>query len=150
MAIRPQRVITKGWKMKRRKREISRRTKPVGAELFDASEEMQMHFSRCFRFSTVDLDAKQNQATVLDQVSIPPGTSDWITDELIRNTIETWQPYSEQEVDSETAAAILINVGELLDLPMEQALNNNSRQGKEIYHEAVFSAGTGQQSRARA
>ena len=115
--------------MKNQGRPIKNRTRPCGNEIFDASEEMQMHFSRCFRFSTVDLDAKRNEATVLDQVSIPPGTSDWITDELIRNTIETWQPYSEQEIDSEAAAAILINMGELLDVPIEQALDNNSRQG---------------------
>lgn len=115
--------------MKDQGRPTTKRTRPCGKEIFDASEEMEMHLSRCFQFSTIDLDEKRNQGTVMDQVSIPPGTSNWITDELIRNTIETWQPYSEQEVDSEAATAILINVGELLDLPMEQALNNNSRHG---------------------
>ncbi|WP_417384150.1 hypothetical protein [Gimesia sp.] len=115
--------------MKDQGRPTTKRTRPCGKEIFDASEEMQMHFSQCFQFSVIDLDTHRDHTIDMGQVSIPPGTADWITDEFIRNTIDTWQPYSKQDIDFEAAIAILINMGELLELPMEQALNIDSKQG---------------------
>lgn len=42
--------------------------------------------------------------------AIPAGAPSWITPELIRDTIETWQPYYAQDLTIEDALTILLSV----------------------------------------
>jgi hypothetical protein len=44
---------------------------------------------------------------------IPAGTPDWITAELIEQTIRVWQPYYEAIVTPEEAVTMILNVGRL-------------------------------------
>lgn len=46
-------------------------------------------------------------------VAVPPGTPEWITPELIRRTLQVWQPYYAQRLTPEDAVTIIRNAGEL-------------------------------------
>ena len=46
-------------------------------------------------------------------VAVPPGAPDWITPELLAETIEIWQPYYRTTLTSADAAEILTNVTQL-------------------------------------
>lgn len=48
--------------------------------------------------------------------SVPAALPDWITPELVKDTIETWQPYYAQPLTESEAVEILRGVGRLLDL----------------------------------
>ena len=50
------------------------------------------------------------------QVIVPPGAPGWVSESLIRVTIETWQPFTTQSLTPDDALAMLINVGELLEV----------------------------------
>ncbi|MEM1355033.1 MAG: hypothetical protein AAGH88_09130 [Planctomycetota bacterium] len=41
---------------------------------------------------------------------------DWITDELIADTISTWQPHYDFDLTEHDAIEMLVNVGRLFDL----------------------------------
>ena len=47
------------------------------------------------------------------QAIVPPGAPGWVSESLIRTTIETWQPLAKRPLTAEDALAMLINVGEL-------------------------------------
>ncbi len=51
-----------------------------------------------------------------DPAPLPPGTPDWITPDLVRLTIETWQPYYLDSLTGEEAVMMLLNVGRLFGL----------------------------------
>lgn len=40
----------------------------------------------------------------------------WITEELIADTISTWQPYYDEPLTEQDAIEVLVNVGRLFDL----------------------------------
>ena len=44
---------------------------------------------------------------------VPAGTPDWITSELIEQTIRVWQPYYEAILTPEEAVTMILNVGRL-------------------------------------
>ena len=44
---------------------------------------------------------------------VPAGTPDWITAELIEQTIRVWQPYYQAIVTPEEAVTMILNVGRL-------------------------------------
>ena len=44
---------------------------------------------------------------------VPAGTPDWITVELIENTIRVWQPYYQAILTPEEAVTMILNVGRL-------------------------------------
>ncbi len=46
-------------------------------------------------------------------VVLPAGTPGWITEELVQNTLETWQPYYQEELIEEDAIAMIMSVGQL-------------------------------------
>ena len=48
-------------------------------------------------------------------VALPPGIPAWIKAELVRDTIETWQPYYPDPLTVNDAIEILQNVGHLFD-----------------------------------
>lgn len=52
---------------------------------------------------------------------LPAGTPDWITAELIEQTIRVWQPYYEAVISPEEAVAMIQSVGRLY-----QALSKKS------------------------
>jgi hypothetical protein len=52
---------------------------------------------------------------------VPPGTPDWITPELIEQTIRVWQPYHQAVVTTEEAVTMIQTVGHLF-----QALSSES------------------------
>lgn len=45
----------------------------------------------------------------------PPGCPEWITPELIAETVEVWQPYYAEELTTADAIGILRQVGLLFD-----------------------------------
>ncbi|REJ65890.1 MAG: hypothetical protein DWQ31_16470 [Planctomycetota bacterium] len=49
-------------------------------------------------------------------VEIPPGTPEWISADLIRDTLVTWQPYYRKSLTVEAAIEILLDVGQLIAL----------------------------------
>ncbi|MCD8140365.1 MAG: hypothetical protein LUE17_11405 [Planctomycetaceae bacterium] len=51
---------------------------------------------------------------------LPAGTPDWISPELLADTIKTWQPYYREELTESEALEILLTVSRLID-----ALQNN-------------------------
>jgi hypothetical protein len=52
----------------------------------------------------------------LEQESIvPDGAPDWITNELLVETLETWQPYYDGSLTVEDALEILIGVTKLFE-----------------------------------
>ena len=46
---------------------------------------------------------------------VPAGAPDWITPELIEETIRVWQPYYEATLTPEDAVTMIIDVGRLFD-----------------------------------
>ena len=48
-------------------------------------------------------------------VALPSGTPDWITPELVAETLETWQPYYAEALTAADAVGILRAVGGLAD-----------------------------------
>ena len=44
---------------------------------------------------------------------VPAGSPDWITAELIEQTIRVWQPYYEAVLTPEEAVTMILNVGRL-------------------------------------
>jgi len=48
-----------------------------------------------------------------DAVAVPPGTPEWITPELIRRTLQVWQPYYAQRLTPEDAVTMIRSAGEL-------------------------------------
>ncbi|MGC8642330.1 MAG: hypothetical protein ACP5XB_20910 [Isosphaeraceae bacterium] len=45
--------------------------------------------------------------------TVPAGTPEWITPELIERTIEVWQPYYEEVLTPEEAVTMIQSVGRL-------------------------------------
>ena len=52
---------------------------------------------------------------------VPAGTPDWITSELIEQTIRVWQPFYEAVISPEAAVTMIQSVGRLY-----QALSSGS------------------------
>ncbi len=50
-----------------------------------------------------------------DATTVPAGTPDWITVELIEATIRTWQPYYATLLTTDDAIEIIRNAGRLFD-----------------------------------
>ncbi len=48
--------------------------------------------------------------------SLPSGVPDWITPELVQDTLDTWQAYYRQALTESDAVEILRAVGRFLDL----------------------------------
>jgi hypothetical protein len=49
-------------------------------------------------------------------VTVPPGAPAWVTQELLRDTITTWQPYYPAPLTADDALEILLSVAHLLDV----------------------------------
>lgn len=78
-----------------------------------------MRCSHCFTFSMVDLDEQGSCTISPKSVSLPPGTPEWIDENLVRHTIETWQPFLRQPLTPDAALAVVLNFSELLDAAVE-------------------------------
>jgi hypothetical protein len=50
-----------------------------------------------------------------EEYKVPAGSPEWITEDLLRDTIETWQPYYSTRLTELEAVEILQRVGTLLD-----------------------------------
>ena len=48
--------------------------------------------------------------------SVPSGAPNWVTSELIVDTIETWQPYYAAPLTADDALEILLSVANLMDV----------------------------------
>lgn len=46
---------------------------------------------------------------------LPPGSPNWVTPELLNDTLEVWQPYYEEELTVTESLNILMAVSRLLD-----------------------------------
>lgn len=58
--------------------------------------------------------ARRTQQAVIDTaLSVPPGTPNWITSDLIEATVRVWQPFYNEPITSEVAVEMLIRVGQL-------------------------------------
>lgn len=53
------------------------------------------------------------------KTALPPGTPDWVTPELLANTIDVWQPYHAESLTPDAALAILLRMGEVLSILVE-------------------------------
>ena len=51
---------------------------------------------------------------------LPPGTPKWITMDLVKKTIEVWQPHYEQKISLDDAVTILTRVGQLFSVLLEK------------------------------
>ena len=49
-----------------------------------------------------------------DQVRVPPGAPEWVSPELIEQTLRIWQPYYDNQLVAEDALEIIVNVGRLV------------------------------------
>ncbi len=49
------------------------------------------------------------------RVSVPDGAPDWITPDLIVDTLNTWQSHFPEALTAEDAVEILLNVARFLD-----------------------------------
>lgn len=47
--------------------------------------------------------------------TVPAGTPDWITSELIAATIRVWQPYYKATLTPEEAVTMILDVGRLFE-----------------------------------
>ena len=62
-------------------------------------------------------DAKNAmQADGAARVSVPGGSPDWITSDLIAETRNTWQSHFPEALTAEDAVEILVNVARFLDV----------------------------------
>jgi hypothetical protein len=61
-------------------------------------------------------DKEKNQPRGPRADALPPGTPKWISPKLVRQTIETWQPFYEKPLTLDDAVTILIRVGRLFEI----------------------------------
>lgn len=47
---------------------------------------------------------------------LPAGTPDWVTPELLAETLEVWLPYHPDGLTEEEALTILLNIGGVLSI----------------------------------
>lgn len=59
---------------------------------------------------------------------LPPGTPEWITPELVEQTVAVWQPRYETPLSIEDAVAILIGSTRLLRLLVEESSGKVGRK----------------------
>lgn len=45
--------------------------------------------------------------------TLPPGTPEWITVELVRMTLKVWQKHYKEPLSTQDAVTILLNAGQL-------------------------------------
>jgi hypothetical protein len=65
--------------------------------------------------------AKTSRArSVVGAEALPPGTPDWITMELVRETVRVWQPFYSEPISLDEAVTILGRVGRLFSLLSER------------------------------
>ena len=51
----------------------------------------------------------------IHDIEPPPGSPDWVTSELLHDTIETWRPYYPEQLTVTDALDILLAVSRLVD-----------------------------------
>ena len=54
-----------------------------------------------------------------DGVAFPVAVPDWLSDELLRKTLEVWQPFYDDPLTEEDAKYIILSVGRLIDIVSE-------------------------------
>jgi hypothetical protein len=52
--------------------------------------------------------------------ALPPGTPQWITMDLVRETIRVWQPYYSAPISLDDAVTILSRIGQLFSVLSEK------------------------------
>jgi hypothetical protein len=68
-----------------------------------------------------------------NEIKVPPGLPNWITAELIADTLRVWQPYYKETLTIDDAAEIVMNVGRLYDVlydlsPVNRAPKKDKRK----------------------
>lgn len=58
-------------------------------------------------------ELKSDKQATRGGVNVPDGVPEWITPELVRATMETWQPFYCAPLTPDDAVVILTNVGRL-------------------------------------
>jgi hypothetical protein len=53
------------------------------------------------------------ESTATPSLAIPPGLPEWITLELVEQTLRVWNPYYDSRLTVDDAVTILLNVGQL-------------------------------------
>ena len=48
--------------------------------------------------------------------ALPPGAPEWVSEALIRTTLETWQPLTDKVLTPDDALAMLINISQLYEV----------------------------------
>jgi hypothetical protein len=94
------------------------------ARIFDAANRLNLEASKTSLFSERENlksigkaePGGPNLKSIPRSDLVPPGAPDWITGELLAETIRVWQPDYEKTLTTEDALEILLNVGNLLDI----------------------------------
>jgi hypothetical protein len=60
-----------------------------------------------------DDNSPQPAVSLPAALAVPDGVPDWITVDLIRQTLETWQHYYQDSLSVEDAITMILNVGQL-------------------------------------
>lgn len=55
------------------------------------------------------MGARDNGTDVCKGDALPPGTPQWITPELVRYTLEVWQPHYQQKLTVDDAIEMIVN-----------------------------------------
>ena len=84
------------------------------------------------------ITSPKNPVALDDDIVVPDGTPEWITPELIRETIATWQPFYSDSLTPEDAVTMLTSVGRLFAV-----------LSRGLSHEALRRVGTGVEPRTR-
>jgi len=50
-----------------------------------------------------------------EQIAVAVANLDWVTDDLVAQTIEAWQPMSQEPITPDRARSILLTVSQLFD-----------------------------------
>jgi hypothetical protein len=50
------------------------------------------------------------------QAIVPPGAPGWVSESLIRTTLEVWQPFANRPLTPDDALAMLINISQLFEV----------------------------------
>ena len=78
--------------------------------------------------------SRKGEPSAGDPLTLPAGTPDWISPQLVEQTLRVWQPYSRQLLTVADAIEMILNVGRL-----SNALSRGDR------HEAVRGVSPGEQ-----
>lgn len=74
--------------------------------------------------------AMAHKSATKPNVLLPPGTPDWVTAELVEQTLEVWQPRYETPLSAEDAVRILVGASRLIQTLATEEPNRPSKSAR--------------------